>query len=155
TYSARLPAGQWTLRLSPAGNDISGRYEVSLARADGAEGPEPDTLPGTLQALPTDGLIKGRVGAFDDLDLIFVQLPEGTGQLALTCSGDARDISLWTYGDKVRLAALDAGRMILIEYGPELGGAIELRIGNSQKSFDYQCQVAFIQADKDSLQAGA
>lgn len=151
-YSARLPAGQWTLRLSPAGNDISGRYEVSLARADGAEGPEPDTLPGTLQALPTDGLIKGQVGAFDDLDVIFVQLPEGTGQLALTCSGDARDISLWTYGDKVRLGALDSGRMILIEYGPELGGAIELRIGNSQKSFDYQCRVAFIQSEKDPLQ---
>ncbi|WP_306262433.1 hypothetical protein [Pararhizobium sp. IMCC21322] len=152
-YSARLPAGQWTLRLSPAGNDISGRYEVSLARADGAEGPEPDTLPGTLQALPTDGLIKGRVGAFDDLDLVFVPLPEGTGQLALTCSGDGRDISLWTYGDKVRLAAIDTGRMILTEYGPDLGGAIELRIGRSQTSFDYQCQVAFIQTDNDPLQA--
>lgn len=152
-YSARLPAGQWTLRLSPAGNDISGRYEVSLARADGAEGPEPDTLPGTLQALPSDGLIKGRVGAFDDLDLVFVPLPEGAGELALTCSGDARDISLWTYGDNQRLAAIDTGRMILTEYGPDLGGAIELRIGSSKTSFDYQCRIAFIQPDDDPLQA--
>lgn len=145
SYSARLPAGQWTLQLGPAGKDISGRYRVSLARANGAEGPEPDTLPGTLQSLPTDGLIRGRVGGFDERDLVFVQLPEGTGQLVLTCSGGSRDISLWTYGDTVRLAAIDTGRMILLEYGPDLGGAIELRIGASQMSFDYLCQIAFIQ----------
>lgn len=147
SYSAQLPAGQWTLQLGPAGNDISGRYGVSLSRANGAEGPEPDTLPGRLQAFPADGLIQGKVGAFDDQDLVFLRLPEGTGHLALTCSGDGRDISLWTYGDITRLARIDAGRMILLEYGPDLGGAVELRIGASQIPFDYVCQSAFIRSE--------
>ncbi|MEO8241478.1 MAG: hypothetical protein ABI832_04150 [bacterium] len=138
SYTALFPLGRSVLRLSARDDGLSGRYQVALSRAGFAE----DNEPVGVAALPRDGRISGRVGGFDAEDRVFVPVPMGSGTLAVTCRG-AAEMALYSYGDETVLARAAPGEVILQDYTPDLGGAVELRLAGADVPADYACRVVF------------
>ena len=138
SYGALFPVGRHILRLQARGEAVSGRYALRLDRADLAEENEPTGS----AALPGDGRIAGKVGGMDTSDRIFVALPQGSGAVALTCQG-APDWSVGTYGDGDILLRGRSGQVGMLDYAPDLGGAVELVVEGGPLHQAYACRAVF------------
>lgn len=138
TYGALFPQGRHVLNLQPREGGVSGRYALRLDRA---EWPEPDEPQG-LAAMPGDGRIAGRVGGLDQGDRIFVALPQGAGRVALTCQG-APEWRVVSYGREDTLALGRSGEVAVLDYSPDLGGAVELQVEGAALPAPYACRAAY------------
>ena len=138
-YSVEFPAGRNLIDLRARENGVSGRWVLSLERTETPEKGEPN---GVL-ALPRDGLLSGRIGGFDPEDRVFIPLPEGEGDLVVTCDGAFKALDLRTYGDDKHLLRVSPGIAGVLPYGPNLGGAVEMRIFAEQAPDNYACRIAF------------
>lgn len=151
SYTATFPEGAWLFDLAAGDNGISGRYGLAVTYPDGPTGPEPDHLSGRVQAMPADGRFSGQIGGFDALDKVFVPLPKESGTALAYCAGGHGRATLFTYGDDERLAIARPGEIARIDYAPELGGAVELRIEGGTTREDYRCRILYEPAGNRTL----
>ncbi|MEM8870193.1 MAG: hypothetical protein AAGE38_07320 [Pseudomonadota bacterium] len=144
-YSAMFPAGRTVISLRQGQLGTSGRWRLSLDRAETVE----DHEPAGIVAMPRDGVITGQIGGFDPMDRIFLPLPEGEGRAVVRCSGPINAPDFRTFGDDQRHLRPWPNSAAVLTYGAELGGALHLLVAAAGEAGTYTCQILFPPVDPE------
>lgn len=149
-YRARLPGGEWTLRLAARTGSSWGSYAVHLSRLPALADAEPNDTPEAARALPRSGDIASAVGGFDHDDQVLVSLPEGSGEGIFACSTTGEGMHFRLYDWRLRKGEL-TGELVTearaglmgFAYTPETGGALRLAMESGRGISRYDCAFRF------------
>ncbi|WP_263721655.1 VWA domain-containing protein [Albidovulum sediminicola] len=149
-YRARLPGGEWTVRVAAQRGSAWSTYILNLSRLPALADAEPDDAPAAARALPRTGDVASSVGGFDHDDQYLVPLPEGSGDGIVVCDTTGEAMQFRVYDWRLRKGELtgdlvtDARAGLMgFAYTPETGGALRLAMESGRGLSHYDCAIRF------------